>query len=200
MLMRNVLGIHVLALVLLSRRVHADRPSNISRELQAICMAHGKLQLVGTYEYGVDPMTAFELLNVSQRAKKREIEAAAENTMAELSEMQADDMYVQRRRDAIVAAHDLLVSPDARTYYEQVWVPQITHIRLRPQKDCAWMRLIDMHACHCVDTWPTIGLVGLIEHSNKKMEARPKMRARCLRDPSLWERVTTWWAGARERA
>ncbi|KAH6632223.1 hypothetical protein F5144DRAFT_602969 [Chaetomium tenue] len=150
-----------------------------SPELQGVCTAHGRLQLLA--KYPSDSMTAFEFLGLDPDARPFYPHHASrrdgDRWHRELQEL-VDNEYTRRldrvnRVDAhgrggtdiaqykltLAAVTDVLEKGSPRRFYVETVLPMLERVRRDQPARCVWPRIREFNWKLCAATWRVTGLL-----------------------------------------
>jgi hypothetical protein len=154
-----------------------------STEMQVVCNVQGYLQLLA--KYSSDSFTAFDFLDLNPHTRPffparnsrlpkdtwyHEVQEAVDNRYTKLMEAVSRDdrRYGDRHRQqqykaALTAASDLLSKDDPRRYYTDTIMPMLEDVVRNQPPQCVWPRIRRFHRNLCAATWPTTGMIGLLQ-------------------------------------
>jgi hypothetical protein len=166
-----------------------DAPS--SEDLEAVCDAHGHLQLLASYPS--DPITAFEILKLDPRARPffprkaslprpemwhDEIHGTVMTPYTRMmKDMEVDDGRGGRADDkqymiALTRSAELLLRDGPRRYYLDTVLPMLERVIHGQPRHCVWPSVSEFNHNLCAGTWLSTGMADLLRDHHISQDLR----------------------------
>ncbi|KAK1749583.1 hypothetical protein QBC47DRAFT_274300, partial [Echria macrotheca] len=78
----------------------------------------------------------------------------------------SDEAHAAAYNDAITSCANLLADDDTLKFYVNHIYPMLRALAVKKPAICMWPRIRALHNMMCINTWPTLGMVDLVEEAN----------------------------------